>query len=73
VFAPQDNSGMDMLASFVQMEKHGASILNLVSAQSQLLGMELLVSAALEEKYTAMLQINANAQAVKFGTDMFVL
>lgn len=54
VFVQQVNFGMDMLASFARMVEHGTLILNLVNAQSQLHGTELLVLHVLEEEFIIM-------------------
>ena len=54
VFAQPVNSGMDMLASSVQMEEPGTSTLNLANAQFHQPGTELHVLHVLEVEFTTM-------------------
>lgn len=73
MFAQVDNSGTDMHALSVQMEKLGISILNHANVQFHQPGMELLVLFVLEEEFTTTLPLNANAQVDKLIMDMSVL
>lgn len=72
VYVHQDNSGMDMLVLFVQMERLGIPTLKHANAQFLLHGMELLALHVLEEEFIITLLINVNAQVVKLTMDMYV-